>query len=194
MSKMLAMRLNVKLQLLCSQRGWGQSDLLDRVGGIGKSTLSNWFNGRNKPDLESSLRIARAFGVPLEYLADDELDEPPPPPSPPLSVDEEAILALIADLGLSRREAIQRLARPLESGPAHVSPTKVIVGKPEPPPMGGSTPAYHTTIQDISHLTDPDITERREREAARRKRKEEPREPRSGGKRGGTPKGGSEGL
>ncbi len=40
--------------------------------GIAQSTLSDWKNGRSKPKFDKLLAIARYFGVPVEYFAEDE--------------------------------------------------------------------------------------------------------------------------
>lgn len=44
--------------------------------GVTKSTFTDWKNGRSKPKFDKLLAIARYFGVPVEYFADDkEADE-----------------------------------------------------------------------------------------------------------------------
>ena len=40
--------------------------------GIPTSTLTNWKYGRYCPKFDKLLRLARYFGVPVEYFADDE--------------------------------------------------------------------------------------------------------------------------
>lgn len=105
---MLAMKLSEKLKRICGERGWGQSNLLGFVPDVTKSTMSNWYQGKYKPDLESALRLARGLNVPLDWLADDEADYPPPSDSVPS--DERYLLQVIRDLNLSRDEAVRRLA------------------------------------------------------------------------------------
>lgn len=39
---------------------------------IPANTFTDWKNGRSKPKLDKLLAIARYFGVPVEYFADDE--------------------------------------------------------------------------------------------------------------------------
>lgn len=89
MSRMLAMTLGEKLHKLCNEKGWTQSRLLKAVPGASKSSMSNWFSGKHRPDLESAMAIARILGVPLDYLADDDQDDPP---APALPKDEEDVL------------------------------------------------------------------------------------------------------
>lgn len=83
MSRILAMKLNEKLHRLCEAKGWTQSQLLKSVPGASKSSMSNWFKGKHKPDLESAMAMARILGVTLDYLADDDQDDPPAFPEVP---------------------------------------------------------------------------------------------------------------
>jgi transcriptional regulator with XRE-family HTH domain len=79
---------------------------MSRRTGISQSSLSEAIAGKRKLKLDQALKVARALGVSLDYLADDAQDEPPRP----LSRDEEAVLDLFHALGLSRAEALRRLA------------------------------------------------------------------------------------
>jgi transcriptional regulator with XRE-family HTH domain len=99
---MRPMRFDEKLRRLCQRRGLTQAQLMRAVG-ASKSTMSNWFNGKNKPDLETALKMARFLDVPLEYLADDALEEPPPG----LSEEKRRALWLLDQMPLD--EAIRRL-------------------------------------------------------------------------------------
>lgn len=40
--------------------------------GIPKSTFSEWKSGRSKPKFEKLMAIAKYFGVPVEYFAEDK--------------------------------------------------------------------------------------------------------------------------
>ena len=40
--------------------------------GITKSTFSDWKNGRSKPKFEKLLILAKYFGVPVEYFAEEQ--------------------------------------------------------------------------------------------------------------------------
>ena len=40
--------------------------------GVSTSTLTNWKYGRYKPKLDKLLAIAKYFGVPVEYFAEEE--------------------------------------------------------------------------------------------------------------------------
>lgn len=43
--------------------------------GITKSTFSDWKTGRSKPKFNKLLILAKYFGVPVEYFAEDENGE-----------------------------------------------------------------------------------------------------------------------
>lgn len=40
--------------------------------GITKSTFTDWKNGRSAPKFDKLLTLAKYFGVPVEYFADEE--------------------------------------------------------------------------------------------------------------------------
>ena len=40
--------------------------------GVSQSTLSDWKNGRSKPKFDKLMTLAKYFGVPVEYFAEDE--------------------------------------------------------------------------------------------------------------------------
>lgn len=61
-----------------------------------------------KLTLKDGFAIARALGVPLEWLADDEQTGPPPPA--PVSREEEMVLAVVRAIGV--KEALIRLSQP----------------------------------------------------------------------------------
>ncbi len=70
-------RFEQKLYLLCERAGWNQSDLSRELGGVSKSTIGGWFAGESRPSLDHCLKLARALGVSLDYLADDTIESPP---------------------------------------------------------------------------------------------------------------------
>lgn len=89
MPKILSMELKDKLRQLCDSRKWGRYALMDIVADVSDSTIDNWWNGKSRPNLEAALAIAREFRVPMEWLADDEQEQPPETELPP---DEAALL------------------------------------------------------------------------------------------------------
>jgi transcriptional regulator with XRE-family HTH domain len=117
---MIAMELHKKLKRLCDAKGLNQTDVM-RITNASKGTASNWMkgkpNGGTAPDLESALKLARALGVPLDYLADDDMDEPP---SPPRTLDpaDALFLSTVKTLGFTYEQAIDwlhKVAKPRES-------------------------------------------------------------------------------
>lgn len=94
-----------KIARMLSIRGMRQTDLA-RATGIRDSRFTQLGQDNGKLRLPEALRIARALGVTLDYLADPELDEPPET----LSVEELGLLRIIRALG--HDEALKRLLRP----------------------------------------------------------------------------------
>jgi transcriptional regulator with XRE-family HTH domain len=72
------MEIREKLQRLLDEAkaaGVDQQDVAARVGVTG-SRISKWLKGTGKPSAGVLLKMSRVFQVPLEYLCDDEQDEP----------------------------------------------------------------------------------------------------------------------
>ncbi len=115
------MRFAEKLEREIARRGSSQSKL-SRETGIHQTAISAMTRNERRPYMDQALQLARALGVPLDYLADDAQDEPPPASG--LGEDERAVLDLYHALGLGRLEALRRLAtggeteRRRASGPA----------------------------------------------------------------------------
>jgi transcriptional regulator with XRE-family HTH domain len=108
---MEGMNFHEKVVTLCAERDWEQADLWRAVKKkVSRTTVSNWFNGVSRPDMDTALLIARALDVPLDYLADDAQDEPPARSARPDW--ERTVIGLIEALGLDEREVLRRLATP----------------------------------------------------------------------------------
>lgn len=126
-----AMKLVDKALRMAKEKRINQAELA-RLIGVPPSRVSEWKNDEGKPSVDHALRMAKVVGTTLDYLADDELDEPPAPSS--LEPDEQFILQLFRDLRLSRDEAARRLAMASdahdgefsanEPGVAHRVPTR----------------------------------------------------------------------
>lgn len=69
-----AMDFTEKLNKLLSENGLSQRDLVRILGDVSKDKVNRWFTGRSVPDIKEGLRLARALDVPLDYLADDDVD------------------------------------------------------------------------------------------------------------------------
>ncbi len=96
-----------KLTLLIATNGKSQTKLA-RETGLGQSAISEMTKGERRPYMDQGLLLARALGVPLDYLADDAQDEPPR--GPELSDAELAALKMVRSLKLDEAEVIRRLA------------------------------------------------------------------------------------
>lgn len=144
------MKFATKLKKLIEARGWNKSHVAKgmRVSG---STLTRWTRedpgkgkkSPTKPKLEQLLLLSRLFDVPMEYLADDAMDEPPAG----LNWQERAILAFSRSMGL--QAAMDRLARQGDAPPAvlPVTPAQGFldhdgnsIPPPAPPRRGAGKP------------------------------------------------------
>jgi transcriptional regulator with XRE-family HTH domain len=79
-----------KLTLLIERTGKNQSRL-QRETGLAQTAISAMTLGQRRPYMDQALLLARALGVPLDYLADDSIDEVP---TPEVSKDELPLLRL----------------------------------------------------------------------------------------------------
>ena len=100
------MNFKAKLDQLRSARKLTYETLAEFLGHQDKGKVQGWLAPKpSHPRLEDALIVARKFGVPLEYLADDETKTIPGPPK--LSRDRQDIEKLIEVLGES--ESLRRL-------------------------------------------------------------------------------------
>ncbi|MCC8025672.1 MAG: helix-turn-helix domain-containing protein [Clostridium sp.] len=60
-----------KFAELLSQRGL-TAYRVSKDTGIPANTFTDWKNGRSKPKFDKLLILAKYFGVPVEYFADDK--------------------------------------------------------------------------------------------------------------------------
>lgn len=127
-----------KMAILLGERDWKIPKLHSAVlADLAETTVSNWVKGCNPPTLEGALRIARAFGVSLEYLADDALDEDVPAARPAradvLGREEETILVVFAAClkkGMTCVDVVERMMPGWDGG------RDAGEGEPPPPPPG----------------------------------------------------------
>lgn len=112
---MMPMNFAEKVIKLREARGWKQSDLRKAIGDISPTTVSNWESG-SIPAMDIALKVARALGVPLDYLADDEQDRPVPTA---MSEAEQQLWAM------AKRHGAERILKRLEEvgvGPRNRDP------------------------------------------------------------------------
>lgn len=111
-----------KLKRLMGTGRYSQSELAKLLD-VSQNLISLWTRGKSVPDMREVLKLSRLFAVPLEWLSDDELDEPPPG----LSEAEQTALDTVRELGLTKGDVIRLLSgrgllgrpgsRPVEMGP-----------------------------------------------------------------------------
>jgi transcriptional regulator with XRE-family HTH domain len=71
------MKFKEKLVYLRKQKSWSQQELGDQVG-VQITHISRLENGKSQPSVELLRKIAQAFGVTMDYLVDEEVDEVTP--------------------------------------------------------------------------------------------------------------------
>lgn len=70
---MFAMTYADKVDQLLNLKGWNQQDLVRSVGDLSASTVTGWKKGAT-PRIDVALKVARALGVSLDYLADEAIE------------------------------------------------------------------------------------------------------------------------
>jgi transcriptional regulator with XRE-family HTH domain len=77
--------LAVKLRAIRAELGLTQEQMIERLGSEAKAlypaSISQYESGKREPPLTVLLQYARAGGVPVDMLVDDEQDLPHPLPS-----------------------------------------------------------------------------------------------------------------
>ncbi len=91
-----------KICELIVRKGYTQV-AIERSCKLPENRISKWKDGKGVPTGPQLWRIAKALEVSMEYLADDDLDQPPEP----LSRGQREILIIVEKLG--ERAAIDRL-------------------------------------------------------------------------------------
>jgi transcriptional regulator with XRE-family HTH domain len=71
------MKLHEKLTNLRKQQGWSQTELGERAK-VHIAHISRLENGKSQPSVDMLFRLAKAFGVTMDYLMDEEADEAVP--------------------------------------------------------------------------------------------------------------------
>lgn len=100
------MEFSAKLKKLMRDHRYSQ-EMLARQLDVSQNLVSLWSRGKSTPDLKQASALARALGVSLDYLADDDLDDQPLPSS--LTEDEKMVLRIFHTSGLTAEEAVERL-------------------------------------------------------------------------------------
>ena len=116
------MEFRAKLAKLRQERGLSQGDLGTAVG-LHQSRISKWEKGDGEPSMKQAARLAITLRVPLDYLADDAIDEPP---APALTADEAILLWMARKLGVET--AMDRLL----DRPDHTNAARDFASDPPP--------------------------------------------------------------
>lgn len=105
---MLGMTFGPKLQMLMKRKGLTRSVVSNAIGAQSDNTVTNYIAGKTTPDLEKAIKLARLLDVSLDYLADDEQDDPPQEQTGVVLDEREAEILRIAKL-LGHERALGRL-------------------------------------------------------------------------------------
>lgn len=103
------MRFEEKLRKEMLLKGYNQQKLA-RLSGVSDSEVSRILRGRSQPGLENALKLAKAVGVSLDYLADDTL-ETDTSRDPALSSWECELLEIGRELGVRNAAQVLLAAR-----------------------------------------------------------------------------------
>lgn len=120
------MKLPEKLALLVKNQS-----ALSRKTGISQSAISEMISEGRRPYFDQMVEIARALGVSLDFLADDEMDEQP---VSEFTDDERWVVELVRALRLDRDEVARRLYRVPINHDSIILPPKSGVERKEPGP------------------------------------------------------------
>ncbi|MBX6313973.1 MAG: helix-turn-helix transcriptional regulator, partial [Isosphaeraceae bacterium] len=92
------MKLEEKLRKAMILKGFNQQKLA-RASRVSDSEVSRILGGKSQPGLENALRLARAVGVSLDYLADDAIEEDTTRATAVEQAEERELLELARELG-----------------------------------------------------------------------------------------------
>lgn len=104
------MRLIQKIEMSLKKRDMTQVELESRAH-LSVNRISKWKSGKGEPTARQALAIAEALRIDLRWLIDDEMVEMPAVKSE-LGPDEQRIIEVFRDSGLTRKEALTRWALP----------------------------------------------------------------------------------
>ena len=65
-----------KIIQLRKQNGWSQEELAMRIG-VSRQSVSKWESMSSLPDLDKIIKLSEIFGVSIDYLLKDDMDEEP---------------------------------------------------------------------------------------------------------------------
>ena len=138
-------------------KGMNQQKLA-RASRVSDSEISRILSGKSSnPGLENALKLARAVGVSLDYLADDSLDEDGPREAAPSAAPapsgiEAEVLDLARELGARQARRILETACDLgyEVAIRRLLEMKPLIEVGDPPRSAPATPAPAATSSPIA--------------------------------------------
>jgi transcriptional regulator with XRE-family HTH domain len=84
-NRQVPLHLAAKIRAIRAELGYTQEQMIERLGHAAKSlypaSISQYESGKREPPLTVLLQYARAAGVPVDMLVDDDQDLPHPLPS-----------------------------------------------------------------------------------------------------------------
>src|SRR5262245_11297659 len=106
------MTLAEKILRALDRAGMKQAQLA-RASGLSPSAVTAILKGTRRLYADQAFKVAKALGVPLDYLMDDALEDPPQRrAAAELTTEQTTLLQAVETLGLPFREALARLAGP----------------------------------------------------------------------------------
>jgi transcriptional regulator with XRE-family HTH domain len=126
-----------KLRTRLKQMGLTQGTFAELVG-TSQSNVSDWMRKKSVPTLPLAQRVAKALGVTMDFLFNEELDEMP---QPAITPEEQVLLDVTRKLGPNgAQEVLSRLITGQGSpGWVPVGPTQ---GSPPKSDKGPEAPRY----------------------------------------------------
>lgn len=103
------MRFDEKLSRLLNSRNLKAPDIVRKHGDVSANTVRKWSTPQGDPSLSEIQWLAEFFGVPVAYLADDEIEALASPPA--LSPAQQAAVDIIAANDMDKDDVIRRLTR-----------------------------------------------------------------------------------
>jgi len=101
------MKLGPKIRHVRKLRGLSQTKVGVLVG-VHQTQVGKWEKGTNTPDIQQAKSLADVLNVPLDYLVDDQVDDPP---APEITPDERALLKALRKARIDPADLLGELLR-----------------------------------------------------------------------------------
>ena len=114
--------------------GWNQQKL-SRTSGVSDSEVSRILAGKSNPGLENAHRLAKAVGLSLDYMANEEMTEDPKLETAGLTDSQRELLAIANSIGSRQVTQILDIVHHLGYD---VSLKRLIDARPSIEPLGAN--------------------------------------------------------